>query len=389
MKDYFMKDQPIRFVFPIDGDCINDRDGAPIDGGVRITVKVEAPEGADMYLGGEKMQYRDGLFFGEADVCGFRNTLVANDASSGMQAKIVVLYLQQTVGYFRISSDDNIRFLQDINDHKDEYKSIFDNPYLAVYKKAHDLYGAKIHLNLFYEFEDAARKMFSKERAYFNLSMMTDKFKDEFTANSDWLKLAFHSKGETPACPYEFAEAKTIMDDCIAVHREIVRFAGEKCISNSTTVHFGRANHECMRALRSMGYRSFTGYFTLGKDGRPSVSYYAPAELVKYVTKRDFWYDSEEDILFARIDRVTNLGTLDECMAAVKDTVSDPHRGGFVSIMIHEQYFYSDYKRYLPDFEARVLEPCKYLYEHGYIGAHISDITRESDLRNYAAFHKQ
>ena len=58
----------------------------------------------------------------------------------------------------------------------------------------------------------------------------------------------------------------------------------------------------------------------------------------------------------------------------------------FIGTGTHEQYFYSDYKRYLPDFEARVLGPCKYLYEHGYIGAHLSDITRENDLKNYYAF---
>ena len=39
---------------------------------------------------------------------------------------------------FRISSDDNILFLQDINKNKDTYSSIFENPYLAMYKMAHD-----------------------------------------------------------------------------------------------------------------------------------------------------------------------------------------------------------------------------------------------------------
>ena len=49
---------------------------------------------------------------------------------------------------------------------------------------------------------------------------------------------------------------------------------------------------------------------------------------------------------------------------------------------------YEDYTAYKPDFEARILEPCKYLYEHGYVGAHITDITRESDLCDFSAFNK-
>ena len=386
MVDYFMTDRKIRFISHIDGDCVNDRDGVKINGGVRIDVTVSAPIDADMYLNEQKMLYEDGLFHAKFDIIGYRNALVAKDMASGEPTKITLLYLQKAVGHFRVSSDDNIRFLQDINDHKDEYTSIFDNPYLAIYKKAHDLYGAKVHLNLFYEFDDEARKRFSNDRKYFNLSMMTDKFKDEFIANSDWLKLAFHSKAEKPNAPYKFASPQTIMNDCIDVHREIIRFAGKECISNSTTIHFGEANIECMRALRSMGYRSFTGYFTLN-EGKPFVSYYTPAQLIEHVTNRDFWYDTNEDILFAKIDRVTNMGPLTECMDVIKNAVNDPHQGGFVSIMIHEQYFYEDYVAHKSDFEARILEPCKYLYERGYIGAHISEITKEDDLCDFSAFN--
>ena len=65
-----------------------------------------------------------------------------------MQKEINVRDLKDNfVKRFRISSDDNILFLKDLSE--GDYKSIFDHPYLAVYKKAHDLFGAKVHLNLF------------------------------------------------------------------------------------------------------------------------------------------------------------------------------------------------------------------------------------------------
>jgi hypothetical protein len=74
-------------------------------------------------------------------------------------------------------------------------------------------------------------------------------------------------------------------------------------------------------------------------------------------------------------------------MDEIQRVVSDPHLGGFVSIMIHEQYFYKDYKAYKCDFEARILEPCKLLYGLGYKGAHLTDITCESNLKDFPKFN--
>ena len=96
--------------------------------------------------------------------------------------------------------------------------------------------------------------------------------------------------------------------------------------------------------------------------------------LVEHVGERDFWYDADTDLFFGRIDRVTNVGPFENVMADLKDIIAHPHRGGFVSIMIHEQYFYEDYRSYLPDFEARVLEPAKLLFENGYKGSFVKEV---------------
>ena len=377
----------IEFIFPIDGDCVNERDGKATENGVNVSVKVKAEEGSDVYICGKKAEYKDGVFVSDVSICGHRNMVVADDRARGEEKRIAVYYLPKAVGRFRVSSDDNIIFLQDITKNKDVYKSIFENPYLAMYKKAHDLHGAKVHLNLFYEFHPEERNRFSdKAREYFDLSMMTDKFKDEFRANSDWLKLAFHSQNEYPECPYKNTTAEQITQDCVKVCREIVRFAGKECISDSTTVHYGAVNREGVRALRALGFRSLTGYFERAKDGRPLVAYSTDGELLDHIGARDFWYDTEEDMMFGRIDHVLNTGSFEDVMAGVKAAVNDVHRGGFVSIMIHEQYFHSDYVRYLPDFEARVLESCRYLHEKGYVGAHITEVTEERHLKDNPFF---
>ena len=370
MRNYFGEGHPIRFLFPIDGDCINVYDGKEIAGGIRIPVSIEAPIGHSIEVNGVYARYENGTYRAYADVLDKKATLTARDLTDGTDCSITVLRLPNAVGGYRLSSDDNIIFLWDITEHKDEYTSIFENPYLAIYKKAHDLYGAKVHLNLFYEFDDEARSYFSDERPYFNLSMMTDKFREEFRANADWLKFTFHAKSEFPPKPYKYADAETVRRDCEKIHAEICRFAGEEVISECTTVHFGEANEEGARALRALGYRAMTGYFI---PADCPVAYYAPEKLIEYVHDRDFWYDTATDILFGRIDLVVNLNTHAQNLQIIDEIMASPTRGGFVSIMIHEQYFHKDYCNHLPDFEARVIEACEKLAKNGYVGRHICE----------------
>ena len=374
----------IRFVFPIDGDCLNSRDGKLADNVLCVTVKVEAPEKSDVYICNKQAEYDGEYFTANIEISGYRNTLVAEDKTSGECTKIAVFKLCDAEGKYRVSSDDNILFLQDLTKNKEVYKSIFENPYLAVYKKAHDKYGAKVHLNLFYEF--IPTDDFKEHTEYFNLTMMTDKFKDEFKANSDWLKLAFHARSEYPDMPYKNTTSEEITEDCIKVCREIIRFAGKECINDTTTIHWGEVNREGVRALRSLGFKSLTGYLTYNADGTPLVAYYLDKEQVKHADTRDFWYDKDEDMMFARIDLVTNIGSYEFVMSKIKEIVAHPNRGGFVSTMIHEQYFHKDYKGYLPDFESRVLDVCKYLYDNGYKGCHIADAVSEKHLCDNKSF---
>ena len=368
----------LEFVFPVDGDCLNSRDGDLNGNTLTFTVKVKAPEGHEIYICGNKAEYDGECYTAQAEISGYRNTLTAEDKTNGECEKISVFKLDDVEGKYRVSSDDNILFLQDLTKNKDTYKSIFENPYLAVYKKAHDLYGAKVHLNLFYEF--IPNEHFTQHTEYFNLTMMTDKFKDEFIANSDWLKLAFHANSEFPDMPYKDTTFEQMREDCIKVCREIIRFAGKECINDTTTIHWGEVNREGVRALRSLGFKSLTGYLTFNEDGTPLVAYYLDKEQTKHADTRDFWYDKDEDMMFARIDLVTNIGSYDFVMSKIKEIVAHPHRGGFVSTMIHEQYYHSDYSGYLPDFENRVLDVCKYLYENGYKGCHVADAVKENHL---------
>lgn len=375
----------LRFLFPLDGDFVNSCDGVWEGGALYIDVLLESGDGCPTVCGVDAV-YDDArsCYKARIPLYGYRNRILAKTKNHECIITVLVT-AEEKLQKFRLSSDDNIRFLKELNE--GSYASIFDHPYLAVYKKAHDLYGAKAHLNLFYAFDEDACSRFASKPAYFDLSMMTDRYKDEFVANSNWLKLAFHAKSEFPDKPYRYADGKTVRDDCIAVCREICRFAGPECISNSTTIHWGEGNREVVRALRAMGFTSLTGYFTRDDANEPLVSYYIEPEMVDHIGARDFWMDTNEDMIFGRIDSVLNIGSLENVLQEVRDASEDPHRGGFVSIMIHEQYFYPDYVNHLADFEDRVLRSCKILADKGYCGAHISDITNPRPLANYPAFH--
>ena len=361
-----------KFLFPLDGDFVNSRDGLWQDDALYIDALLDSPEGCPTVCEIPAVfDERFGCYRARVPLYGYRNSVSAKVGDHVCTITVFVM-AEEHLKKYRLSSDDNIRFLKELSE--GQYASIFDHPYLAVYKKAHDLYGAKVHLNLFYALDEESSAHFGSKPAYFDLSMMTDRYKEEFRANSHWLKLAFHSRSEFPDYPYRTTDGSVICKDCMDVCREICRFAGKECLSTSATVHWGSANRESVRALRVLGLTSLTGYFIKAKDGTPLVSYYIDPNMVDHIGSRDFWMDAQEDMIYGRIDCVLNNATLSDRIQMVEKVAEDPHRGGFVSLMIHEQYFYKDYAGYLPDFEERILEACKILYAKGYSGSHITDV---------------
>lgn len=376
-QDYFHTSSATRFLFPIDGDHVNEGDGELRAGQLFLPVTVRAAAGAEVTVNGIRATGEGEEYRAVLPIHKGMSVLCAKNLTDGTEDTVRIFYRAGCYRRYRISSDDNILFLADLNSHP-EYTSIFDNPYLALYRKAHERYDAKVHLNLFYSFPATPAERFSSERPYFDLSMMTDRYKAEFEANADWLRLSFHARQDLPAHPYQKADAATILADYRAVRREVIRFAGERTFSGDvTTIHFGTVTREGVRALRDAGHRALMGLFELSAKGEPSVAYYAEKELAAHIGARDFFTDTHEGITFGRIDFVANLGTLDAVREKTRDAISDPHRGGFVSFMIHEQFFHGDYIVPLCDFEARVLEPARMLYEAGYRGAHIREVLPE------------
>ena len=73
----------MRFLFPLDGDCINKNDGILTDGGILIEARVSAPAEAEIFIGGERAKFSDGVWSAKVLVSDYKTILAAEDASNG------------------------------------------------------------------------------------------------------------------------------------------------------------------------------------------------------------------------------------------------------------------------------------------------------------------
>lgn len=342
----------INFLSPVDGDMVNEYDGTISDGNLIIKVKIKAPSESIIKVNSVKAKYIDGIFQADVKLKDYKNVIALTEEKKGYKESITIFWLKNYTNKYRFSIDDNILFLKDISNNAERYKSIFENPYLGFLKQLHDTFGTKIHLNIYYETEG------------FNLSQMTNKFKNEWKANASWLGLSFHALGDKPDSPYIKAGYDQVKKDCFLVTEQIKRFAGEEVMGPETTLHWGEATVEGARALRDSGYTVLAGYFNVD-DGQAPVSYYLNKEQRRNIKKRLIWRDNKEGIIFGRIAMVINSHKLDQIVPYLDNfkKTFNPH---YIDLMIHEQYFYPHYVAYQPDWKEKVMTAMKWAVDNGY-----------------------
>jgi len=345
-------DPALRILAPADGAILNRHDGRSEAGGLRIVVAGRATGARQVRINGAPVPVREGGFQTTVLLRAPETRIVA-EAPGGRREAVTVLWDRDSYPRYRVSTDDNIWFLRDLARNAGRYRSIFDNPYLAFWREMHRKYGAKIQHNIYYETEG------------FNLSEMPDRFRSEWRAGADWMRLTFHARANDPDRPYLYASAEQIRRDYRLVTREIERFAGPELISPFTTIHWGAATLAAGRALRQEGVRGLVGYFE-ERDGLPRVAYYLFTPQWRHLLARDYWKDTREDLIFLRHDLVINTVPLEGIVPHLERVAADPHQAEVLELMIHEQYFYPDYVAYQPDFRQRVERAIRWATERGY-----------------------
>lgn len=261
---------------------------------------------------------------------------------------------------YRLSVDDNIRFLEDI--HNNKYSSIFENPYLKQMKYLHDRFQLKIHMNMFFSYTPDS----------FSLSDMEDSYKSEFEQNADWLKFSFHSLNNEPDFPYLNADVKTVLNDYTLVTENLKRIMGEKAVSNFTTLHYVAATKQACIALHENGVKGMMGMFTADEKNIPQLSYYLTNDQIQIFKKRSRWTDSETGLIFVRNDIVINNFKRTELMGKLQKLIGQAPE--YVELMVHEQYFYPDFIPYHRDFFDKLSDVAELMQKQGYESILLDDI---------------
>ena len=351
-------EKDITIVSPVDGDMLNENDGIVADGCLVTTVKILASSDSIIKVNDIEAKYEGGLFL--ADVClkDYRNNVEVVEKSRGHRQSIIVYWLKNYTNKYRLSLDDNIWFLKDISNNANKYKSIFENPYLAFFKQVHDTYGTKIHFNIYYQTDG------------FNLSQMTDKFKNEWKENAGWLRLSFHALQDEPDNPYINAGYNEVKKDCEMVMEQVKRFAGEEVTGPVTTLHWAEATVEGCRALKDAGFSVLLGVFNV--ENLP-IGYYLDAGKRYHLNRRFIWRDNREGIIFVKFSMCFNNYKLEEIVPFLDELKKDPHKSGFIELVAHEQYFYPSYYEYQPDIRQKALASVKWATDNGYEPAFLSE----------------
>ena len=252
---------------------------------------------------------------------------------------------------FVFTVDDNIRFFADLTN--GQYESVFAHPYLAVYKKLHEKFGLKVQLNLFLK------------DGNFDLTKMTDRYLKEWQENANWLKMSFHSEYENER-PYEFSEYDEVFAHANAVNNEIIRFAGEKTLAKTTTVHYCVATNEGLLALKNNGVKGLLGLF--GTSEKPRLSYGVSETAANEI--REGKLVEVDGITYGGIDIVLNNFSITEILEKL-ETLKDRET---VFVMIHEQYFYPDYHHYQPEFFDKLSKTFETLIQNGFESEFFEDL---------------
>ncbi len=360
LKPLNFSDGLLRIVNPVDGDMLNQTDGPVVNGCLMITVKIQAPSGSKIRVNGIAAKYREDLFQADVPLKEYKNFIEAVDGNSGNKERIEVFWLKNYVNKYRISLDDNIWFLQDISKNSATYKSIFENPYLGFFKKIHDTFGTRVHINIYYQTEG------------FNLSQMTTKFKNEWRENAGWIRLSFHALQNDPDNPYIKAGYDDVKKDCNMVMEQIRRFAGEELMGPVTTLHWGEATIEGSRALRDAGYIGQVSDFVL-QNGVQSISMYLDLPQSKHINERFIWRDNREGIIFSKVSIILNSHKVEEIVPVLEKLKENPHKSGYMDLLMHEQYFYPFYINYQPDYREKITTAVKWATEKGYKPAFLSE----------------
>lgn len=342
----------MHFIFPMEGDVLNDSEGKPGRDGLTFTVRIAGDPDDPVSVNGVPCRFEEGEWRTEAAVG--TALLLTAECKSGAETAAVFRFADAFRKY-RLAIDDVTISLRNIA--KDRPASVFDEPLFGFFGDLHRKYGAKIQFNAYlYDGEG------------FGLRDFPDSYRSEFDSCADWMRLTFHARADKPDHIYMYSGYGEMAADIDMTQRELERIAGNritKCAANG--LHHAETTREGARALRDRGMELLIGYFIFDVNGDPAVSYYLDREQTRHIARRDFWVDRSERIVFSRDKLVLDQHSPDEIPGIIDGMLRDqPQGAGILNFVTHEQYFYPSHALYLSDHRQRIEAAVRRAAELGY-----------------------
>lgn len=190
------------------------------------------------------------------------------------------------------SIDDFILTFKDLTENEVCYHSLFDQPVFAFLKRMNREYGAVFSCFCFGK----------DEKSEFMLENVTQKYREEFINNSQWLKFGFH--GIDSAAVYGDNNGTRIInrsfeqaaEDYEYVVKQLSRIVGEASIDTVPRIHFFAGTSDCCLAWKK-AVHGIDGLLS-ADDNRYSY-YHDDAMRVKLISE-DILYDSDKRLCFFR-----------------------------------------------------------------------------------------
>ncbi len=332
-----MKNSKVTIEFPYNGAVLNKHHGSETARRLKIPVKGRAAPDTEIDINGIKSFCIDGTFSANVELKERFNIIKAS--SGNEQQNISVIWDRKSFNRYNFFIDDNIFCLTEI--HKKCYKSIFESFYLSKLKEFNTRYGTKFVLNVF----------FRNDHEPFELSQFSDKYKPEWEANADWLKLAFHAFSEFPGRPYSEHFPEKLPEHYEMVKAQVLRFAGEKSFCPPTIIHYYEVSSPV-----SLKFLKDNGATVLGVRNFPEAAEKALTNII---------YEQETGLFRMPSDFFCNLCTVQEIKDILGRLMSKTWKDT-INIGTHEQYCYPFYAGYIPDHFERMETAIRLVTENGY-----------------------
>ena len=215
-----------------------------------------------------------------------------------------IINSKRKAGYYAHFSVDDCLFWVDLIKNSDNYKTIFENKFLADLRELHKTFGCVFSLFIF--LEDCENHLFEQ---------MPSTFATEFVENKSWLKFGFHGRAYTSN--YSHDDGQDAKIDYSRFTTGIMQMTGDiQTIDHFTRLSgFGGSLAACL-ALRD-AKAGIWGLYTADMPDRKS--YYLSEQQIAYMYNHCHYFDSDNQLHFVcsqmRLERSeivpSSLNTLD------------------------------------------------------------------------------